>query len=101
MFDLWLAALGLGPIVLAVGFGHFWRRVLARPKVYALIGALGAWCIAFIVAYRVLGNLGISGGASSAASSFDNVLAISLMAFLGSAIAFLIGLRFCMPKRKL
>jgi hypothetical protein len=101
MFNLWLMMLGLGPVILAVGMAYYWRALLAHPKLYAFIGAVGVWCIAFVVAYRVLGNLGISGGASTSATSFDNVLAVSSIEFLVSAIAFLIVLRFCMPKRKL
>jgi hypothetical protein len=101
MFNLWLATLVLGPVILATAAGYFWRRRLARPKSYVFIGAVGLWVIAFVVAYRVLGSIGVSGGASSGTLNGDRFLGASLIVFLLAAAAFLFVLRFCMPKRGL
>jgi hypothetical protein len=101
MFKLWLVTLMLGPIVFAAVAGYFWRRHLARPRLYFFIGTVGLWCIAFVVAYRVLSGVGVSGGAPSGVDNGESYLGASLLVFLLATAAFLVVLRFCMPKRVL
>ena len=99
MFDIWLATLLLGPLVLTGVSGYFsWRR-LAYPKLYILIGVVSLWGAAIAVAIRVLGNIGVSGGAGSRTDDGSRVLGASLLIFLMVGVAFLIGLRYFMRKR--
>lgn len=101
MFKLWLVTLTLGPIVFAAVAGYFCRHRLARPALYVFIGAVGLWCAAFVIAYRVLANVGVSGGTSAGADGGETLLGASLLVFLVVSVAFLAALRFCMPKRVL
>lgn len=101
MFKLWLATLMLGPIVFAAVSGYLWRHHLARPRLYFFTGAIGLWSIAFVVAYHVLGGVGVSGGAPSGVDNGESYLGASLLVFLLAAAAFLVVLRFCMPRRVL
>ena len=99
MFDIWLATLVLGPIVLTVVTGYFsWRR-LAYPKVYILVGVLGLWGAAIAVAVHVLANVGISGGVGSGVDDGPRVLATSLLLFLLTGVVYLLALRYFMLKR--
>ena len=99
MFDLWLATLVLGPFAFTGVSSYLsWRR-LAYPKLYSVIGVVGLWGIAFAVAYRVLGNIGIAGGASSRVLDGAGFLGVSLLIFVLLAVAFLLALRFLMLKR--
>ena len=99
MFDIWLATLLLGPLVLTGVSGYFsWRR-LAYPKLYILIGVVSLWGIALAVAIRVLGNIGVSGGVAPGTEDGSRVLGVSLLIFLLFAVAFLLVLRHFMRKR--
>ena len=96
LFDIWLATLVLGPIVLTVVTGYFsWRR-LAYPKVYILVGVLGLWGAAIAVAVHVLANVGISGGVGSGVDDGPRVLATSLLLFLLTGVVYLLALRYFM-----
>ena len=98
MFDIWLATLVLGPLVLTAIIGYFsWRR-LTYPKLYIFIGVVVLWGGAIAVAIRVLGNIGVSGGAGSDAGS--RVLGASLLIFVLIGVAFLFGLSYFMRKRE-
>ena len=99
MFDIWLAILLLGPLVLTAIVGYFsWRR-LQHPKLYILIGAVGLWGAAIAVAIRVLGNIGVSGGVGPGTDDGSRVLGASVLIFLSVGVAFLLGLRYFMRKR--
>jgi formate hydrogenlyase subunit 3/multisubunit Na+/H+ antiporter MnhD subunit len=100
LFDIWLATLLLGPLVLTALVAYFsWRR-LAHPKLYVLIGVVGLWAAAITVAMRVLGNVGVSGGVGPDADHGARVLGASMLIFLLVGIAFLLGLRYFMRKRR-
>ncbi len=99
MFDIWLAALLLGPLVLTGVSGYFWWRRLSYPRLYVLIGVVALWGAATVVAMQVLGNIGVAGGAASGTPDGAQVLGVSLLIFLLFAVAFLFGLRYFMRKR--
>jgi hypothetical protein len=103
MFDVWLATLILGPIVLTGVVGYFsWGR-LAYPKVFVAIGVL--WGAAISVAIEVLGNIGILGVATPDVEStgvmdhFVRHLCATLLVSLSVSVVFLLGLRYFMLKR--
>jgi hypothetical protein len=105
VFDVWLATLILGPIVLAAGVGYFsWGR-LAYPKVFVAIGVMVLWGVATWIAVGVLGNIGIVGTAASGAEAtgetahFARHLCATLLVFLAVSIVLLLGLRRIMLKR--
>jgi hypothetical protein len=100
LFDIWLATLVIGPLVLTGVSGYFlWRR-LAYPKLYILIGVVGLWGAAIAVAVRVLGNIGISGGVAPGTDDGSRILGTSLLIFLLAGIAFLLVVRYFMLKRE-
>jgi hypothetical protein len=105
MFDLWLATLIFGPIVLTSVVGYFsWGR-LAYPKAFVAIGLIVQWGAALAVADQVLGNLGFTGVAAPGAGSsgdmdhFARHLCATLLIFLAVSVVFLLGLRRLMRKR--
>jgi hypothetical protein len=104
MFDLWLATLILGPIILTSVVGYFsWGR-LAYPKAFVAIGLIAQWGASIAVADEVLGNIGIAGVAPGAASSgemdhFARHLCATLLIFLAVSVVLLLGLRRLMQKR--
>jgi hypothetical protein len=99
VFDIWLATLLLGPLVLTGVSGYFsWRR-LAYPKLYILIGVVSLWGTAVAVAIRVLGSIGVSGGVAPDTEDGSRVLGVSLSIFLLVGVAFLLVLRYFMRKR--
>ena len=100
MFDIWLATLVIGPLVLTGVSGYFlWRR-LVYPKLYILIGVVGLWGAAIAVAVRVLGNIGISGGVAPGTDDGSRILGTSLLIFLLAGIVFLLVVRYFMLKRE-
>jgi hypothetical protein len=105
MFDVWLATLILGPIVLTGVVGYFsWGR-LAYPKVFVAIGVIVLWGAAISVAIEVLGNIGILGvatpdvGSTGVMDHFVRHLCATLLVFLAVSVVFLLGLRYFMLKR--
>jgi hypothetical protein len=105
MFDVWLATLILGPIVLTGVVGCFsWGR-LAYPKVFAAIGVIVSWGVATWIAVDVLGNMGVSGvavpaaGTAGATDHFARHLCATLLIFVAVSVVFLLGLRHLMLKR--
>jgi hypothetical protein len=99
LFDIWLATLLLGPLVLTGVSGYVsWRR-LAYPKLYILIGVIGLWGAAIAVAVRVLANIGVTGGVGPGPDDGSRVLGTSLLIFLLIGVVFLLGLRYFMRKR--
>jgi len=101
MFDIWLATLAFGPLVLTAVSGYFWWRRFAYPKLFILIGVIGLWGIASAFAVRVLANMGVAGGIGPGMDDGSRVLANSLLTFLMVAVAFLHALRYFMPKREM
>jgi hypothetical protein len=105
MFDVWLATLILGPIVLTGVVGYFsWER-LAYPKVFVALGVVVLWGAAISVAVEVLGNLSISGvaapgvGTTGETDHFARHLCAILLIFLAASVVFLLGLKRLMLKR--
>jgi hypothetical protein len=105
MFDVWLATLVLGPIVLTGTIGYFsWTR-LRFPKLYVLIGLVIEWGGAAAVAVWILGDIAVSrgpaadSGTSEAFSPFVRHLCASLLIFLSMSVVFLVGLKNLMRKR--
>jgi hypothetical protein len=99
LFDIWLAILLLGPILLTGVSGYVsWRR-LAYPKLYIVIGVVSLWGIAIAVAVKVLGNIGVAGGAPVGTGDSTSVLGTSMLVFVGIGVAFLLALRYIMRKR--
>ena len=99
MFDIWLAVLVLGPILLTGVSGYIsWRR-LAHPKLYIVIGAVCLWGIAIAVAVKVLSNIGVAGGAPVGTDDGRSVLGMSMLVFVAIGVAFLLALRYIMLKR--
>jgi hypothetical protein len=105
VFDVWLATLILGPIVLTAAAGYFsWGR-LAYPKVFVAISVMVLWGVAAWIAVGVLGNIGIAGVAASGAAAtgetdhFARHLCATLLIFLAVSIVLLLGLRRIMLKR--
>jgi hypothetical protein len=105
MFDVWLATLILGPIVLTGVVVYFPRGRLAYPKVFVAIGVIVLWGAAISVAFEVLGNIGISGvatpgvGSTGVTDHFVRHLCATLLVFLSVSVVFLLGLRNFMLKR--
>jgi hypothetical protein len=99
LFDIWLATLVLGPLVLTAIIGYFsWRR-LTYPKLYIFIGVVVLWGGAIAVAISVLGNMGVSSGAGPGADAGSRVLGASLLIFVLIGVGFLFGLSYIMRKR--
>jgi hypothetical protein len=105
MFNVWLATLILGPIVLTGAVGYFsWKR-LAYPKGFVAIGLIVLWGVAIWVATGVLGNLGFAGVAAPGAGTtgepdhFARHLCATLLIFLSVSVVFLLGLRHFMLKK--
>jgi hypothetical protein len=100
LFDIWLATLLLGPLVLTGISGYLsWRR-LAYPKLYILVGVLGLWGAAITVAVHVLSNIGVSGSVSPSVDDGSRPLGISMLIFLLAALFYLLALRYFMLKRE-
>ncbi len=105
MFNVWLATLILGPIVLTGTIGYFSWTHLAYPKLYIAIGVVVQWGAAIAVAVLILGNIGISGVPAPGPAStgvfdpFVRHLCASLLIFLSVSVVFLFGLRRLMLKR--
>jgi hypothetical protein len=107
MFDVWLATLILGPIVLTGVVGYFsWER-LAYPKVFLAIGVMVLWGVATWIATQLLGNIGVSGVAAPGAGTpaetdhFARHLCATLLIFGAVSVVLLLGLRRLMLKRAL
>jgi hypothetical protein len=105
MFDVWLATLILGPIVLTGVVGYFsWGR-LAYPKIFVAIGMIVLWGVATWTAVQLLGNIGISGvaapgvGVNGEADHFARHLCATLLIFLAVSVVLLLGLRRLLLKR--
>jgi hypothetical protein len=105
MFDIWLATLILGPIVLTGTIGYFsWTR-LSFPKLYVLIGLVIEWGGAAAVAVWILGDISFSRspadypGTDGAFGPFVRHLCASLLIFLSMSVVFLVGLKNLMRKR--
>jgi hypothetical protein len=105
MFDIWLATLILGPIVLTGVVGYFsWER-LAYPKVFLAIGVIVLWGVATWIAVQLLSNMGVSGAAAPGAATngetdhFARHLCATLLIFLAVSVVLLLGLRRLMFKR--
>jgi hypothetical protein len=105
MFDLWLATLILGPIILTGVVGYFsWER-LAYPKVFVGIGVIVLWGVATWIAMELLGNMGVSGatapgvGTHGESDHFARHLCATLLIFLAVSVVLLLGLRRLMLKR--
>jgi hypothetical protein len=100
LFDIWLATLLLGPLVLTGISGYLtWRR-LAYPKLYILVGVLGLWGAAIAVAVHVLSNIGVSGSVGTGVDDGSRVLGTSMLIFLLAGVFYLLALRYFMLKRE-
>jgi hypothetical protein len=105
MFDVWLATLIFGPIVLTGTISYFsWTR-LAYPKLYVLIGLVIEWGGAAAVVVWMLGDIGVSRGPAAdpgtgeAFGPFVRHLCASLLIFLSMSVVFLVGLKNLMRRR--
>jgi hypothetical protein len=100
LFDIWLATLPLGPLVLAGTSGYIWWRRLAYPKLYILVGVLGLWGAAIAVAVHVLSNIGVSGSVGPGVDEGSRVLGTSMLIFLLAGVFYLLALRYFMLRRE-
>ena len=100
MFDIWLATLLLGPLILTGISGYLWWRRLAHPRLYILVGVLGLWGAAIAVAVHVLSNIGVSGGVGTGMDDGSRVPGTSMLIFLLAGVFYLLALRYFMLKRE-
>jgi hypothetical protein len=100
LFDIWLATLLLGPLILTGISGYLWWRRLAHPRLYILVGVLGLWGAAIAVAVHVLSNIGVSGGVGAGMDDGSRVPGTSMLIFLLAGVFYLLALRYFMLKRE-
>jgi hypothetical protein len=101
LFDIWLATLLLGPLVLTGISGYLWWRRLAYPKLFILVGVLGLWGAAIAVAVHVLSNIGVSGSVGPGVDDGSRILGTSMLTFLLAGVFYLLALRYFMLKREI